>query len=118
MKDIHEHDHNHGEECCGHNHDHKDGECCGHDHEEELETLNLSLDDGTELECAVLGVFEVEEVEYIALYPLDADEEDEGILLYEFTEIDEESVQLDVIEDESTFDKVAAAFDELYQEEE
>lgn len=48
---------------------------CGHDHEHEedvmdLETMFLTLDDDTEMECGILGVFEVEGLEgkeYIAL---------------------------------------------------
>lgn len=96
-------------ECgCGHDHD--------HEHEmEELETMFLTLDDDTELECGVLGVFTVEELpgkEYIALLPL----EDETVLLYEYKEAGEE-VELEVIEDDAEFDKVSAAFDDLFEEE-
>ena len=64
---------------------------CGHDHEHEedvmdLETMFLTLDDDTEMECGILGVFEVEGLEgkeYIALLPL----EDETVLLYEYKEV-------------------------------
>ena len=43
--------------------------CCGHDHEEdmEMEVITLTLDDDSELECAVLGIFDVDEKNYIAL---------------------------------------------------
>ncbi|MFV0313892.1 MAG: DUF1292 domain-containing protein [Anaerotignum sp.] len=92
---------------------------CGHDHDEEemgLETMFLTLDDDTEMECGILGVFEVEGVagkEFIALLPL----EDETVLLYEYKEIGEE-VELNVIEDDALFDKVSEAFNELFDEEE
>ncbi|MDD3393578.1 MAG: DUF1292 domain-containing protein [Clostridia bacterium] len=94
---------------------------CGHDHENDqeeagLETMFLTLDDDTELECGILGVFEVEGVEgkeFIALMPL----EDETVLLYEYKEIDEE-IELNVIEEDELFDKVSAAFNELFEEEE
>lgn len=93
---------------------------CGHDHENDqeeagLETMFLTLDDDTELECGILGVFEVEGVEgkeFIALMPL----EDETVLLYEYKEIDEE-IELNVIEEDELFDKVSAAFNELFDEE-
>ncbi len=95
---------------CGCDHD--------HDHEEDimdLETMTLTLDDDTEVECGVLGIFSVEGLEgkeYIALLPL----EDETVLLYEYQELGEE-IQLDVIEDDDEFDKVSAAFDELFEDE-
>ena len=33
--------------------------------------VTLSLDDGSEVECAILTIFELEEQNYIALLPLD-----------------------------------------------
>lgn len=92
---------------------------CGHDHdheEMELETMFLTLDDDTEMECGILGVFAVEGIEgkeFIALMPL----EDETVLLYEYKEIGEE-IELNVIEEDAMFDKVSAAFNELFDEEE
>lgn len=92
---------------------------CGHDHdheEMELETMFLTLDDDTEMECGILGVFAVEGIEgkeFIALMPL----EDETVLLYEYKEIGEE-IELNVIEEDEMFDKVSAAFNELFDEEE
>ncbi|MBR4015797.1 MAG: DUF1292 domain-containing protein [Anaerotignum sp.] len=94
---------------CGHDHDHA--------HEEmELETMFLTLDDDTELECGILGVFEVEGLdgkEYIALLPL----EDETVLLYEYKENGDE-VELSVIEDDEEFDKVSNTFYDLFEEDE
>ena len=94
---------------------------CGHDHEHEedvmdLETMFLTLDDDTEMECGILGVFEVEGLEgkeYIALLPL----EDETVLLYEYKEVGDE-IELNVIEDDDEFDKVSNAFYDMYEHEE
>lgn len=94
---------------------------CGHDHEHEedvmdLETMFLTLDDDTEMECGILGVFEVgglEGKEYIALLPL----EDETVLLYEYKEVGDE-IELNVIEDDDEFDKVSNAFYDMYEDEE
>ena len=94
---------------------------CGHDHEHEedvmdLETMFLTLDDDTEMECGILGVFEVEGLEgkeYIALLPL----EDETVLLYEYKEVGDE-IELNVIEDDDEFDKVSNAFYDMYADEE
>lgn len=87
---------------------------CGHDHDndEEMETMFLTLDDDTEVECGILGVFDVEGKEYIALLPL----EDETVLLYEYKEIGEE-IELNVIESDEDFEKVSAAFYDLYEDE-
>ena len=94
---------------------------CGHDHEHEedvmdLETMFLTLDDDTEMECGILGVFEVEGLEgkeYIALLPL----EDETVLLYEYKEVGDE-IELNVIEDDDEFDKVSNSFYDMYEDEE
>ena len=99
------------------------GDNCACDHENdqhgdemELETMFLSLDDDSEMECGILGVFSVEGIEgkeFIALLPL----EDETVLLYEYKEVGEE-VELDVIEEDELFDKVSATFYELFDDEE
>ena len=76
----------------------------------------LTLDDDTEMECGILGVFEVEDLEgkeYIALLPL----EDETVLLYEYKEVGDE-IELNVIEDDDEFDKVSNAFYDMYEDEE
>jgi len=96
---------------------------CGCDHEhdedclnEELETMTLTLDDDTELECAVLGVFEVEGIEgkeYIALLPHD----EETVLIYEYKELENEEVELVSIDDDDEFEKVSAGFDAIFNDE-
>ena len=88
---------------------------CGHDHDhemEEMETMTLTLDDDTELNCGIIGVFEVDGVEYIALLP----EEDDTVLIYQYNE-DGEEVELSLIEDDDTFEKVSQAFDDLWEDE-
>ena len=88
---------------------------CEHDHEhemEEMETMTLTLDDDTELNCGIIGVFEVDGIEYIALLP----EDDYTVLIYQYNE-DGEEVELSLIEDDDTFEKVSQAFDELWEDE-
>ncbi len=88
---------------------------CEHDHEhemEEMETMTLTLDDDTELNCGIIGVFEVDGIEYIALLP----EDDDTVLIYQYNE-DGEEVELSLIEDDDTFEKVSQAFDELWEDE-
>jgi uncharacterized protein YrzB (UPF0473 family) len=98
--------HDHDEECgCG-NHHHHDGDCdC------EQDTLLITLDDDTEVECNVIGIFEVGDKEYIALLPLD----DETVLLYQYEDTDD-NVNLSSIEDDDEFKAVTDAFFELYND--
>lgn len=50
-------------------------------------TVTLTLDDGTDLECVVLTIFEAADKEYIALLPLDGNEAEDGeVYLYRYTE--------------------------------
>ena len=88
---------------------------CGHDHdhEEEMETMFLTLDDDTEVECGVIGIFEVDGKEYIALLPIN----DETVLIYEYKEVDGE-IELGLIEDDEEFNKISNAFYDLYDDEE
>lgn len=93
---------------------------CGHDHDhemedQELETMTLTLEDDTELQCAILGIFDVEGIEgkeYIALLP----EDDETVLIYQYNEIDDDNFELLTIEDDNEFDKVSSAFDSLFND--
>lgn len=86
-----------------HNHNHFE--------DEEMETMFLTLDDDTEVECGILGVFTVEEQDYIALLPIN----DDTVLIYKYKET-EDDVELDTIDDDSEFEKVSNAFYEFYDE--
>jgi uncharacterized protein YrzB (UPF0473 family) len=99
----------HDENCnCGNEeHDH-----CGCGCDDEMEIITLTLDDDTELECNVLGTFEVDDCEYIALVPFD----DDQVLLYRYEE-DEEGFELINIEDDEEFEVVSEAFYTLFVEE-
>lgn len=100
-----EHDHIHDENCG-----------CGEDHDfEEMDIITLTLDDNSELECGIIGVFEVENEkrDYIALISL----EDERVLLYRYIEIEgeEEGVfELGSIETDEEFDNVSNIFHEIF----
>ena len=98
-------------------HKHTDDCGCGHDHNHEYDYITLSLDDDTELECAVMGIFEVEDKEYIALLPLGDEEEEEDVLLYQYKEISDEEFELALIEEEEEFELVSEAFYALYTDE-
>lgn len=117
--------------CCGgHNHD-EHHNCCGghghdHDHEHiEYQTMDLVLDDGSEITCLVLSIFEVNGVDgqFVALLPEpegeDYDENEETpIYLYGYKDLEDGEVELINIDSDEEYDKVAAAFDEIMIEEE
>lgn len=90
-----------------------DHEGCNHDHDHDhdVDIIYLTLDDGEELECEVIGFFEVEDVEYIALVPVD----DDQVFLYRYEEY-EDGFDLINIEDDEEFDIVSEAFYALFAE--
>lgn len=81
--------------------------------ENETEDMITLLDeDGNEVECEVIDMFEFEDKQYIVLLP--ADQEDPYILRVEKDE--DGSDVFAVIEDDEEFNKVAEAYDELLGE--
>lgn len=86
-------------------------------YEDEEMTVEIELEDGTTVNCAVVTILTVEEKDYIALLPLDLDGENEDgeVWFYGYSENPEDSNEepvLDYIEDDEEYEKVAEAFDE------
>ena len=77
-------------------------------------TVTLTLDDGTELECVVLTIFEAADKEYIALLPLDEEGQnhDGEVYLYRYYE-ENGQPNLDNIDSDEEYEIAADAFDEL-----
>ena len=80
-------------------------------------TITLTMDDDTEVECAILTIFPVDGKEYIALLPLDEDGQnhDGEVYLYAFAHTAEGSPMLSNIEDDDEYNKAAIAFDTVLQ---
>ena len=94
-------------------------ECgCSHDkvYEERYDTITLTLDDDKEVVYIILGIFECDDKEYIALLPEDK-EEGEDVFIFGYTETGEDEVELEEIDDEDEFNRVSEKFDELFMEE-
>lgn len=86
--------------------------------EEEM-TVTLDLDDGTQVECVVLTIFEAGDRDYIALLPMDSEDEEGGeVYLYRYIEEEGEEPSLDNIESDEEYELVAKVFDELLDEQE
>lgn len=89
--------------------------CLMADYEKKLndnDQMTLYLDDGSELLCDVISVFDVDGQDYIALLPADADVEGE-IFLYRFKmEGDDfDNIELENIEDDEEFELVSDVFE-------
>lgn len=82
--------------------------------------VTLSLDDGSEVECAVLTIFDVKEQNYIVLLPLDENDEaneDGEVYIYRYFEDEEGNPSLENIENDDEYEAVADRFDEILDEE-
>lgn len=84
------------------------------------QTITLTLDNDLEVECAVIAIFPVDEQQYMALLPLEAVEDitTDEVFIYKYIPSDDESeeVNLQTIDDDVEYDKVADAFDTLMEE--
>ena len=83
--------------------------------ENESLTVTLTLENDTELECAVLAIFEAEGTDYIALLPMDEDGESDNGQVYLYRFIDNGEVEepgLENIEDDDEFERASEAFND------
>ena len=87
------------------------------DFDDEEMTVELELEDGTNVNCAIITILTVDSKDYIVLLPLneDGENEDGEVWFYGYSENpadpNEEPV-LDYISDDEEYEKVADAFDE------
>ena len=81
---------------------------------EEAEYITLEFDDDTAVDCEVLGTFEANGKEYIALAPED---ETDDVYIYGYKAVGDDEFELMDIEDEAEFDAAAAEFDAIMAEE-
>jgi len=81
---------------------------------DESEFLTLEFDDGTEVECEIMGVFDFEDKEYIALIP---DDGSDDVFIYGYKEVGDDEFELVDIDDDEEFEKVVAEFDKIVAEE-
>ena len=80
---------------------------------EEEDIITLEFDDGTAVDCAIFGVFELKGKEYIALEPLD---DTDDMYIYGYRDLDDESFEILDIDDEDEFNRAAAELDALIEE--
>ena len=78
---------------------------------DEHEKITITIDDGSQLECIVIGVFDADTRAYIALLPED---DDDNVLLYRY---DEDTGELSDIESDEEYELVCEVFNELFEDE-
>lgn len=88
-----------------------------YDEADEEMTVELELDDGTNVTCAIITILEVEGHDYIVLMPLDENGEntDGEVWFYRYSENPDdpnEEPELGYIDDDAEYEKVEEAFDE------
>ena len=88
------------------------------DYEDEEMTVELELDDGSVVNCAVITILTVEEKDYIVLLPIDenGENEDGEVWFYRYSENPDdpnEEPVLDYIEDDDEYELAADAFEEM-----
>ena len=85
------------------------------DNEFVRDIITLDLDDGSQIECEVLDFLMVDECEYVFLYPL-KEEEDDEVLVYRYEEDENGDPVLANIETDEEYERVAEAFNALEEE--
>ena len=75
---------------------------------EEADFITHEFDDGVDVECEIMGVFEYDGKEYIALIPED---DTDDVYIYGYKEVGEDEFELVDIDDDAEFEKVVAEFD-------
>jgi uncharacterized protein YrzB (UPF0473 family) len=89
--------------------------------EEEM-SVELELDDGSVVNCAVITILEVDKKDYIVLLPLDdkGENADGEVWFYRYEEDENDTSKepvLTYIEDDDEYEAVADAFDEFLDNE-
>ncbi|MEG0291877.1 MAG: DUF1292 domain-containing protein [Anaerovoracaceae bacterium] len=77
---------------------------------EEKDIITLEFDDEKELECEILGVFEVEGKEYIALIP---DDKSDDVYIYGYKEVEDDEFEIVDIEDDAEFEAAVKEFEDI-----
>ncbi len=89
------------------------------DNEDDDVVVTISMDDGSEVTCEILTIFDVEDQDYIVLLPLDdkGQPSDDGeVYIYRYYEDENGTPSLDNIASDEEYDKVAVAFDKIQEE--
>lgn len=87
------------------------------DNEDDDVVVTLNLDDGTEVTCEILTIFDLNDQDYIVLLPLDENGEenpDGEVYIYRYFEDETGAPSLDNIQSDEEYAAVSDRFDEIY----
>ena len=95
----------------------KNNDTTGSGYDAEEMTVDLELEDGTTVSCAIVTILTVSDQDYIVLLPLneDGEHEDGEVWFYRYSENENdpnEEPELGYIDDDDEYEAVADAFDE------
>lgn len=79
----------------------------------EEDIITLEFDDGAEIECEIMGIFDYEGSDYIALIPLD---DSDDVYIYGYKEVGEDAFEIVDILDDELFEKVVGEFEAIMAE--
>lgn len=79
---------------------------------EDRDMITLEFED-KDVECEMMGVFEANGKEYIALIP---DDGSDDVWIYAYKEVGEEEFEIIDIEDDAEFEAAVAEFDKIMAE--
>lgn len=77
--------------------------------QEDTDVITLEFDDGTELECEIMGVFDCDGKDYIALIP---DDDSDDVYIYGYKEVGKDEFELLDLEDDE-FERATREFESL-----
>ena len=83
--------------------------------QDENDIITLEFDDGEDLECEIMGIFDYDGNDYIALIPLD---DSDDVYIYGYKEVGEDEFEIVDILDDELFEKVVAEFEAIMAESE
>ena len=90
------------------------------DNEDDDVVVTLNLDDGSEVTCEIITIFDLDEQDYIVLIPLDdkgEPNEDGEVYIYRYFEDETGAPSLENIHSDEEYAAVSKRFEELLSEE-
>lgn len=79
----------------------------------EADIITLEFEGGEEIECEIMGIFDYDGKDYIALIPQD---DSDDVYIYGYEEVGEDSFDLKDIDDDELFEKVVEEFDSIMEQ--
>ena len=90
------------------------------DNEDDDVVVTLNLDDGSEVTCEIITIFDIGDQDYIVLIPLDekgAHNEEGEVYIYRYFEDETGAPSLENILSDEEYEAVSKRFDEILEEE-